>query len=75
MVTAWASERGAGSEPTSVAAPRPPNSGNDCTVPTVTGDPPPKTNACPPDTAAAASCSGAVSLPIWRAAPVAVRTA
>ncbi|HLM88331.1 MAG TPA: hypothetical protein VK284_04760 [Streptosporangiaceae bacterium] len=48
---------------------------NAWTVPTVAGDPPPKTSARPWETATAASCSGALSAPIRRAAPVAVRTA
>ena len=40
----------------------------------MTGDPPPKTSARPPELTPAASCSGALSAPICRAAPVAVRT-
>ena len=71
MVTAAASERGAGSDPVTRAVPAP---GNAWTVPTVTGDPPPKTSARPPELTPAASCSGALSAPICRAAPVAVRT-
>ena len=43
-------------------------------MPTVTGDPPPKTSDRPPELTPAASCSGALSAPIRRAAPVAVRT-
>src|SRR5579875_643587 len=72
MVTAAASERGAGSEPMTRAVPAPENA---WTVPTVAGDPPPKTSARPAETAPAASCSGALSAPSCRAAPVAVRTA
>ena len=71
MVTAAASERGAGSDPVTRAVPAP---GNAWTVPTVTGDPPPKTSDRPPELTPAASCSGALSAPICRAAPVAVRT-
>ena len=71
MVTAAASERGAGSDPVTRAVPAP---GNAWTVPTVTGDPPPNTSARPPELTPAASCSGALSAPIRRAAPVAVRT-
>ena len=72
MVTAAASDRGAGSDPVTRAVPAPENA---WTVPTVTGDPPPKTSARPPDVTPAPSCSGALSVPIRRAAPVAVRTA
>jgi len=71
-VTAAASERGAGSDPVTRAAPAPENA---WTVPTVTGDPPPKTRTRPPETTPAASCSGALSAPTRRAAPSAVRTA
>jgi hypothetical protein len=39
------------------------------------GDPPPKTSARRPATAAAASCTGVGSVPIRRTAPVAVLTA
>src|ERR1017187_9018809 len=77
MVTAAASERGAGIDPAVVAvAPRVPLLGlgrvNACTVATVAGDPPPKTRARPPSSAAAASCRGALSAPMGRGAPVAV---
>jgi hypothetical protein len=72
MVTAAASERGTGSDPVTRAVPAP---GNAWTVPTVTGDPPPKTSARPPEVTPAASCSGALSMPIRRVAPVAVRSA
>ena len=80
MVTAAASERGAGNDPALAAAagrvpPPGPASGNAWTVATVAGEPPPKIKARPPDTAAAASCSAAPSAPIRRVAPVAVRTA
>jgi hypothetical protein len=61
-----------GSDPVTRAVPAPENA---WTVPTVTGDPPPKTNACPSEATPAASCSGALSAPTCRAAPVAVRTA
>ena len=71
MVTAAASERGAGSDPVTRAVPAPEKA---WTVPTVTGDPPPKTSARPPEATPAASCSGALSAPICRTAPVAVRT-
>ncbi len=71
MVTAAASERGAGSDPVTRPVPAPENA---WTVPTVTGDPPPKTSDRPPELTPAASCSGALSAPICRAAPVAVRT-
>ena len=72
MVTAAASERGAGSDPVTRAVPAPENA---WTVPTVTGDPPPKASTRPPEVTPAASCSGALSAPICLAAPVAVRTA
>jgi hypothetical protein len=71
-VTATASERGAGSDPVTRAVPAPKNA---WAVATVTGDPPPKTSARPPEVTPAASCSWALSAPIWRAAPVAVPTA
>jgi hypothetical protein len=44
MVTAAASDRGAGSDPVTRAVPAPENAS---TAPTVTGDPPPKTSARP----------------------------
>ena len=47
MVTAAASERGAGSDPVTRAVPVPENA---WTVPTVAGDPPPKTSARPWET-------------------------
>ena len=72
MVTAAASERGAGSDPVTRAVPAPENA---WTMPTVTGDPPPKTSARPPEVTPAASCSPPRSAPIRRAAPVAVRSA
>ena len=73
MLTAPASERRVGSDPVTRAVPVPENA---WTVPTVTGDPPPKTSARPPEaTTPAASCSGALSAPTCRAAPLAVRTA
>ncbi len=79
MVTAAASERGAGSDPALVAVAGRvtpgPRSGNAWIVATVAGEPPPKITARPPDAAAAASCSAAPSAPIRRVAPVAVRTA
>ena len=80
MVTAAASERGAGNDPALVAAagrvpPPGPGRVNAWTVATVAGEPPPKIKARPRDAAAAASCSAALSVPIRRAAPVAVRTA
>ena len=71
MVTAAASERGAGSAPVTRAVPAPEKA---WTVPTVAGDPPPKTSDLPPELTPAASCSGALSVPLCRAAPVAVLT-
>src|ERR1700751_1337796 len=69
MVTDAASERGAGSDPVTRAAPAPEKA---WTVPTVTGDPPPKTSVRPPELTPAASCSGALSAPTGRAVPIAV---
>ena len=71
-MTAAASERGAGSDPVTRAAPAPEKA---WTVPTVTGDPPPKTSVRPPEVTPAASCSGALSAPIRRAVPMAVPSA
>ena len=68
MVAATASERGAGIDPAAVAVVSwlrlcRPWRVNACTVATVAGDPPPKTTACWPITATAASCIGALSAP------------
>ena len=80
MVTAATSERGAGIDPAWLAVAagawlRGPCRANAWTVATLAADPPPKTRARPPITAAAASCSGARSEPRLRAAPVPVRKA
>lgn len=76
MVTAAASERGAGKEPAfvPVASAPPPGRGNAWTAGTAADDPPPKISAWAPATPAAASRTGALSVPIRRADPVAVRS-
>ena len=77
MVTAAASERACGRLPTARAgAPSPgPVTENDWTPGTLAAEPPPNSRARSPDTATAASCSGARSEPSGRAAPVRVRMA
>src|SRR5215469_12163710 len=77
MVTAVASERRIGIEPTLPPWVRPdrPLRLNAWTEATLACEPPPNTRARPPATATAASCTGDASAPTYRVWPVAVRMA
>ncbi len=74
MLTAAASERACGRLPAARAGPPRPGgvTAKDWTPGTLAGEPPPNTRARPPDTATAASCSGARSEPSGRVIPVRV---